>query len=194
MHFQDITHDTRQKITIDQPGRQVLFFANRSGKIDLEIAVEGAEVYLIGLYIGRGEEQYQLETIQHHVAPRSTSDLFIKAVLDDSSKFIYDGLIRIEKSGQQSHAYQKNQNLILSEKAFVASEPNLEILANDVFCTHGSTTGRLNTEQLQYAQMRGLNRAQAKQLLVEGFVHDVRLRLDELGVGEKVEFPLLPKK
>jgi Fe-S cluster assembly protein SufD len=105
---------------------------------------------MFGLFEGKSQDDFQIETVQHHLAQGSTSNLLIKGVFAESSRFDYSGLIRIEKEGQQSHAYQKNQNLLLSPDSFVQSKPFLEILANDVFCTHGSTTGKLNEEQIFY--------------------------------------------
>ena len=81
------------------------------------------------LFVGKKADDFQLKTNQYHIAPNSTSNLLIKGVFDDKSQFIYQGLIKIEKSGQKSHAYQKNKNLILSEKVYVDSRPFLEILA-----------------------------------------------------------------
>lgn len=151
----------------------MVYIYNQSGTFTFEITDSHIEVFIFGLFIGKGKDEYKVETIQRHTAPGSTSDLFIKGVFEDKSKFVYQGLIRLEKEAQKSHAYQKNQNLILSKHVFVDSRPFLEILANDVFCTHGSTTGKLNKEQLLYARMRGLSQKQAQEMLVEGFVNDV---------------------
>ena len=173
------------KETPDKPfifnkkGTYVVFFHNISGKFDFELEATGVELYILGLFTGKDKNEYRIETIQHHKAPGAYSDLFIKGVFDDASKFFYQGLIRIEKTGQQSHAYQKNQNLILSKDVFVESNPFLEILANDVFCTHGSTTGKLNQDEVFYAKSRGLEELTAKKLLVEGFANEVIDRLKE---------------
>lgn len=128
-----------------------------------------ATVNVIGLVIGRGNNKIAIHTKQIHEAPETTSNLLVKAVLFDKAEFAYDGIIRIEKNAQKSDAYQKNENLLLSGDAHVRSDPVLEILANDVRCTHGSTTGRINEDQLWYLMSRGLSISQAKQLLVEGF-------------------------
>ena len=90
-------------------------------------------------------------------------------------------MIGLEKSAQKSHAYLKNQNLIMSDKSFVDSRPFLEILANDVFCTHGSTTGRLNEEQIYYLQTRNLEKKQAEDLLIKGFISEI---LDKISMYE----------
>lgn len=174
-----ITETPEKPIVFDKKGVYAVYFHNVSGKYEFSIEESGVELYIYGLFTGVDTAEYRIETIQHHKKPGSYSDLFIKGVFDDKSKFFYQGLIRIEKEGQQSHAYQKNQNLILSRDVFVESNPFLEILANDVFCTHGSTTGKLNKEDIFYAQSRGLTSADAKKLLVEGFANEVIDRLHE---------------
>lgn len=174
-----ITETPEKPIVFDKKGVYAVYFHNVSGKYEFSIEESGVELYIYGLFTGADTAEYRIETIQHHKKPGSYSDLFIKGVFDDKSKFFYQGLIRIEKEGQQSHAYQKNQNLILSRDVFVESNPFLEILANDVFCTHGSTTGKLNKEDIFYAQSRGLTSADAKKLLVEGFANEVIDRLHE---------------
>lgn len=160
-------------MVFNNPGQYVIFFHNISGKFTFELTAPGAEVEIYGLFTGKGAEKYKVETIQHHKAPSATSNLLIKGIFADESRFEYEGLIRIEKEGQGSHAYQKNQNLILSPQVFVQSKPNLEILANEVFCTHGSTTGKLNKDQIYYLMTRGISEYDSKNLLVEGFVNEV---------------------
>ncbi|MCA9371385.1 SufD family Fe-S cluster assembly protein [Candidatus Woesebacteria bacterium] len=179
MEFIDLRETTIEKLTFNKSGGYVVFMHNRSGKYTFDIITAGVELYILGLFEGKTSDDYHVETIQHHTAPGSISDLFIKGVFEDDSRFVYQGLIRLEKEAQQSHAYQKNQNLILSPSVFVDSRPFLEILANDVFCTHGSTTGKLNRDQLLYAQMRGLSSSQAQQMLVEGFKQEVYDRLED---------------
>lgn len=161
------------KLNFKESGNYVVFFHNLSGKFTFEINAEQVNLDIFGLFIGKESDQFKIETIQHHKAASSTSNLLIKGVFAGSSKFIYQGLIRLEKSAQKSHAYQKNQNVILSDKCFVDSRPFLEILANDVFCTHGSTTGRLNRDEIYYLKTRGLNQSEANKLLIDGFVNDI---------------------
>ncbi len=171
-------------LVFDKPGRYVVFFSNISGTITCTIKAEKVEVYMMGLYDMKGKEKYIVNTEQVHIAPHSFSDLYVLSVAQDNSSFAFSGLIRIEKDAQQSHAYQKNQNLILSPDAFVDSRPILEILANDVFCTHGSTSGPISEDQLAYLEMRGLNREQATQLSIDGFKKQVYDRLYSLGITE----------
>lgn len=171
-------------LVFDKPGKYVVFFSNISGTISCTINAEKVEVYMLGLYDRKGTEKYIVNTKQIHIAPNSFSDLYVLSVARGSSSFVFSGLIRIEKDAQQSHAYQKNQNLLLSKDAFVDSRPILEILANDVFCTHGSTSGPLSEVQLQYLQMRGLERSEAEQLAIEGFKQQVYDRLLHLGIKD----------
>ncbi len=179
MQFIDLNKTTEDHVKIEKAGKYVAFFHNRSGKLTFELAASGIELYIYGLYTGKKADNFNIETIQHHTAPGSLSDLFIKGVFNDDSKFVYQGLIRLEKTAQQSHAYQKNQNLILSPDVFVDSRPFLEILANDVFCTHGSTTGKLNKDQIFYAISRGLSKESATELLVQGFVDEIYDKVHE---------------
>ena len=110
----------------------------------------------------------------------------IKGIFFDQSRFIYEGLIRIDKDAQKTHAYQKNQNLIMGKNSFVDSRPFLEILANDVFCTHGSTTGQLNKEQSYYLSSRGLTHQQSEQILISGFIQDLFSKIEELGYSKEI--------
>lgn len=168
--------DGVKKLVFDKPGDYLVFFENITGKLIFDITASGVKLNVYGLYIGKNKSEFKIDTFQNHKAPNSTSNLLIKGVFYDSSIFYYRGLIRIEKGAQKSHAYQKNQNLIMSDNCFVDSKPYLEILANDVFCTHGSTTGRLDKEQIFYTKSRGLNEKQAEELLVKGFINEIRYK------------------
>jgi len=174
MQFINLNTLKQEHLTFDKTGESyVVFFHNISGKLTFDITASNVELSIYGLFTGNNSDEFRIETIQKHTAPRSLSDLLIKGVFKDTSKLMYEGLIRLEKDAQQSHAYQKNQNLILSPGVFVDSRPFLEILANDVFCTHGSTTGKLSKDQLLYAQMRGLDEKTAQDMLIQGFIDEV---------------------
>lgn len=163
-----------KRLIFDKPGDYNVFFENISGNLIFDINSSGVNLNIYGVYIGKQTDHFKINTAQNHTEPSSTSNLLIKGVFADSSKFYYRGLIKIEKKAQKTHAYQKNQNLTLSSNCFIDSRPYLEILANDVFCTHGSTTGRLDPEQIFYAKARGLNEKQAEKLLVEGFINEIK--------------------
>lgn len=187
MQFIDITDSQEERIIISSPGETIIFFYNASKNISVELAAKDAEVKIVGLYVAREDESFELETTQHHSHSGAVSDLLVKGVFDDSSQFTYEGLIRIEKGAHQSAAYQKNQNLVLSKGAVVNSRPFLEILANDVFCTHGATTGRLSEEQIRYLQSRGIEKEQTKKVLSEGFVLDIFNMLEAHGIVTEIE-------
>ncbi|MEK7597403.1 MAG: SufD family Fe-S cluster assembly protein [Patescibacteria group bacterium] len=173
MKYIDLNKTKQTKLMFDKPGNYTVFFHNLSGEFDFNIKSSGVNLDILGLFVGKKSDQFELKTNQYHIAPGSTSNLLIKGVFDDKSKFIYQGLIKIEKTGQKSHAYQKNKNLILSSGVYVDSRPFLEILANDVFCTHGSTTGKINEESLFYLKSRGLDQKIAEQLYVSGFIQEI---------------------
>lgn len=177
--FIDLNKTQISKLTFDKAGDYLVFFYNLSGKFLFDIKVPRVNLNIYGLFIGRQTEQYIIDTIQYHRAASSVSNLFIKGVFYDYSKFTHHGLVRIEKKAQKSHAYQKNQNLMLSPYCFIESKPFLEILADDVFCTHGSTTGRLDEEQLFYVRSRGLNDKAAEKLLVDGFINEITNQIKE---------------
>lgn len=173
MKFINLNQTKQSKLTFDSPGDYTVFFHNLSSEFDFKIKSPGINLNIYGLFVGKKADNFQLKTNQYHIAPNSTSNLLIKGVFADQSKFVYQGLIKIEKTGQKSHAYQKNKNLILSEKVYVDSRPFLEILANDVFCTHGSTTGKINEESLFYLKSRGLDQKSAEKLYVSGFIQEI---------------------
>lgn len=188
MIFIDVNKCPKEKYLIDKPTHYVLFLYNYSGLLEVKIASKSAHVSIFGLFIGKNKDDFKLRTIQHHSEGQNFSNLLIKGVFFDESRFIYEGLIRIDKNSQKTHAYQKNQNLIIGKNSFVDSRPFLEILANDVFCTHGSTTGQLNKGQLYYLETRGLPQKKAQQLLIEGFVNDLFGKIEELGYRQKLSY------
>jgi len=185
MNFVDVAKEKKGKYTVRQPGRYVFFVHNYSGTLDIEVTSENTEVFIYGIYIGRKDDSFKLNTIQHHAIGNSVSDLLVKGVFFDESKFIYEGLIRIDKKAQKSNAYQKNQNLVMSPNVFIDSRPFLEILANDVRCTHGSTTGKLDKKQIYYLQSRGIGHSKAEKLLIEGFIGDVFNKIETLGIKKE---------
>ncbi len=116
------------------------------------------------------------------MAPDTTSDFAFKGALRDRARTVWRGMIRVEPEAQKTNAYQENRNLILSDKAHADSIPGLEILANDVRCTHGATIGQVDRDQLFYLMARGLSRAEAERLIVRGFFADIldRIKLEPI--------------
>lgn len=168
----------------------VIFLTNQKdeeGEINIFIGTSDITVQILGIIIGSGKQKINLYTFQDHIAPKSKSDLFIKSVLFDEAKFNYKGLIKIEKDAQKSNAYQKNQNLLMSDKAWADSRPYLEILANDVRCTHGATIGKIDREQLYYLRTRGLNIEEATKLIISGYFNDVLDRIQDMKMREQLK-------
>ncbi|MBI4973829.1 SufD family Fe-S cluster assembly protein [Candidatus Roizmanbacteria bacterium] len=182
--FIHIKKESGKGIVFEKPGKYVVFFHNLSGELAFDIREQGVELEIYGLYTGHKKDSFKVKTVQHHRVPNSQSNLLIKGVFDDDSAFLYEGMIRIEKSAQGTHAYQKNQNLLLSPYVFVSSKPDLEILANDVYCTHGSTTGKLSKQELFYIQARGVDKKRAEFMMVGGFIENMFSKISDSGVQE----------
>lgn len=168
-----ITENGDKKFVFSKSGDYAVVLDNVSGEFVFEIEIPGVKLDIYGIYRGNGNDKYEVRTVQHHKSADSRSNLTIKGVFDGNSQFDYKGLIRIEENCKGSHAYQKNQNLLLSPKSKVTSEPDLEILSPDVFCTHGSSTGGINKESLYYITSRGIPQKKARKLIVDGFLQDV---------------------
>ncbi|MFC1574785.1 Fe-S cluster assembly protein SufD [Gemmatimonadota bacterium] len=146
----------------------------------------GANSDMLGLYFGDGDQHFDHNTSQDHLAPNTSSDLLYKGALDFQSRSVFRGVIRVHKGAQKTDAYQTNRNLLLSDDARADSLPNLEIQADDVRCSHGATVGQLDAESRFYLMSRGLSREQAERLVVLGFLGEVLSRLPLGGVVEKV--------
>ena len=123
-------------------------------------------------------QRLDYDTFQEHIAPHTTSDFAFKGVLRDQASAVWRGMIRVEEDAQRTNAYQENRNLLLSKQAHADSIPGLEILANDVRCTHGATLSQVDREQLFYAMARGMSRQEAERLIVRGFFQDVLDRIE----------------
>jgi len=155
-------------------------FGSKSGKVRIQndLAGQGATSRVTGAYFVDGTQHLDYDTFQEHIAPNTTSDFAFKGALNDTASSVWRGMIRVEKDAQKTNAYQENRNLMLSKTAHADSIPGLEILANDVRCTHGATLGQVDREQLFYAMARGLTRADAERLIVRGFFQDVLDRIE----------------
>ena len=157
------------------------------GAYTIRLVGLGARATIVGVAIGKKEEHISIHTMQRHEAPGTTSDLLVKSVLLDQSQLFYTGSIRVEKIAQKTDAYQRNENLLLSEHARAESKPALEILANDVRCTHGATISSLSSEHLWYLQTRGIAPEIGKDMLVDGFFHQGIERIFDTMAKKKVQ-------
>lgn len=142
-----------------------------------ELAGPGADSEMLGLYFAHGSQHLDHYTLQHHATHHTRSDLLYKGAVKDQAHTVYSGLIKLDEGAQKTDAYQSNRNLLLSSEARVDSIPQLEIAANEVRCTHGSTTSPVEEAQLFYLMSRGVPRTVAQQVLVKAHLFDVLTRI-----------------
>jgi Fe-S cluster assembly protein SufD len=163
-------------------------FGSKKGKtrIQNDLGGRGATSRVTGAYFADGEQHLDYDTFQEHIAPDCTSDFAFKGALRDHATAVWRGMIRVEKDAQKTNAYQECRNLMLSPTTHAVPIPGLEILANDVRCTHGATVGRVDRDQLFYLMARGLPRPEAERLIVRGFFQDVLDRIELEPVREAV--------
>ena len=155
-------------------------FGSKKGKVRIQndLAGPGATSRVTGAYFADGSQHLDYDTFQEHIAPATTSDFAFKGALRDGSTTVWRGMIRVERDAQKTNAYQENRNLLLSKKAHADAIPGLEILANDVRCTHAATIGQVDREELFYLMSRGLSRAEAERLVVRGFFSEILDRIE----------------
>lgn len=152
--------------------------------VDLE--GRGSSSEILGVYFGERDQTLDYRYFMNHIGPNTTSEMFLKGAVEDEALSVFTGMIRIEKEAQRTSAHQTNRNLILSDGAAAQSVPNLEILANDVRCGHGSTMGPLDAEQRYYLMSRGLDRERSDRLQVRGFFEEVIARLPRSEIADPV--------
>lgn len=154
---------------------------------ELTLAGEGSTGKMSGFYFSDGIQHLDHDTQQNHLAPHTTSDLLFKGALLDQSRSVWQGMIYVAPGAQKTDGYQANRNLILSEQARADSIPGLEILADDVRCTHGATVGQLDKDQVFYLRSRGIPRDEAERLIVEGYFDPIMQRIPFEGVRERFQ-------
>jgi Fe-S cluster assembly protein SufD len=145
---------------------------------------EGGRSDLLAVAVAKGQQEFDARTLQDHASPRTASDLLYKNALDDRARTIFGGLIRVEPHAHFADAYQKVRNLLLSDDAEANSMPGLEILADNVRCTHGATSGQIEEDQMFYLRSRGIPTKVAQRLLVTGFLDEVIQRLNHPAIGD----------
>jgi Fe-S cluster assembly protein SufD len=154
---------------------------------ELDLAGEGAQGRMSGFYFTDGTQHLDHDTQQNHLAPHTTSDLLFKGALKGKSRSVWQGMIYVAPGAQKTDGYQANRNLVLSDGARADSIPGLEILADDVRCTHGATVGKLEQEPLFYLKSRGIPQAEAEKIVVEGFFDPIFQRIPFEGVRERFQ-------
>jgi len=173
-----VWHFARQKAVVHENGRlqwTLGALGSRVSQVAQDVALVGrhADAQVNGVMFTEGRQHLVYNTLQHHEAPGCRSDLLYKGALQDRSRLVWRGMIKVDKAAQKTDGYQRNDNLMLSAEARADSIPGLEIEADDVRCTHGATSGRVDAEQIFYAQARGLTADEAARLVVAGFFQQV---------------------
>lgn len=160
---------------------------------ELSLAGEGSVGRMSGFYFTDGVQHLDHDTQQNHLAPHTTSDLLFKGALLGKSRSVWQGMIYVAPGAAKTDGYQANRNLVLSPEARADSIPGLEILADDVRCTHGATVGRLDRDQVFYLLARGIPRDEAERLIVEGYFDPIMQRIPFEGVRERFQAAIVEK-
>ncbi len=194
-----VWHFAHQKALLNRNAQlqwTIAALGSQLAKVNQHVAMvgPGAHAQVNGVMFTEGRQHLNYHTLQHHMADNCTSDLLYKGALQDHSRLVWRGMIKVDVDAQKTCGYQRNDNLLLSPDARADSIPGLEIEADDVICTHGATAGRVDEEQLFYCQCRGLTRKEAVRTVVSGFFQQVFDRItiesvrDALGeaIGRRV--------
>jgi Fe-S cluster assembly protein SufD len=164
----------------------VVGFGGANGRVRTEtlLAGEGAQGKVTGAYAPHGRQHIDFDTTQEHGAANTTSDLAFRGILTDRSQAVWRGMIKVDPGAQQTDAFQECRNLLLSKRAHADAIPGLEILANDVRCTHAAAIAQIDQDQLFYLRSRGLDEPVAQRLVIEGFMQELVERFEEGPIRE----------
>ncbi|MEM8953128.1 MAG: Fe-S cluster assembly protein SufD [Verrucomicrobiota bacterium] len=193
---QNLSYDSRHvqmnSTVVSRNGSALSFIANLgAGWVRNEgvshLVGEGANSDMLSANVASGVEEYDQRTLQHHEAPRTTSDLLYKNALYDQARTIFAGLIQVDQEAHYTDAYQKCRNLLGSNEAEANSMPGLEINADQVKCSHGATAGQIDEEQLFYLLSRGVEPEQARKLITFGFIDEVIKRIGDEAIEAVIE-------
>jgi Fe-S cluster assembly protein SufD len=184
-----------QRAQVERDGRldwAALGFGSARGKVRMEtkLAGPGSEARVTGGYAGGPGQHLDYDTTQEHAAPNTDSDLAFRGVLAAGSTAVWRGMIKVDPGAQQTDAFQESRNLLLSPEAHADAIPGLEILADDVRCTHAAAIAQIDKDQLFYLTSRGLDSATSKSLIIEGFLESLVERLAEGPVRDEISAAL----
>jgi Fe-S cluster assembly protein SufD len=184
-----------QRAQVERDGRldwAALGFGSGRGKVRMEtkLAGPGSEARVTGGYAGGPGQHLDYDTTQEHAAPNTNSDLAFRGVLAKGSTAVWRGMIKVDPGAQQTDAFQESRNLLLSPEAHADAIPGLEILADDVRCTHAAAIAQVDKDQLFYLTSRGLSEAAAKTLVIEGFLEALVERLAAGPVRDEISAAL----
>jgi Fe-S cluster assembly protein SufD len=194
-HVWNFTHE---RARIERDGNLEWIFGAVGSRLtknfsDLDLVGEGATGRMSGFYFTDGTQHLDHDTQQNHLAPYTKSDLLFKGALKGRSRSVWQGMIYVAPGAQKTDGYQANRNLVLSKEARADSIPGLEILADDVRCTHGVTVGKIEQEPLFYTRSRGIPQDEAEQLIVQGFFETIMQRIPFEGVRQRFQRAIIEK-
>ncbi len=194
-HVWNFSHE---RIRVERDGSLDWIFGAIGSKLtknfsELDLVGEGSSGRMSGFYFTDGSQHLDHDTQQNHLAPHTTSDLLFKGALKGKSRSVWQGMIYVAKGAEKTDGYQANRNIVLEEGARADSIPGLEILADDVRCTHGATVGKLEQEPLFYLKSRGIPQKDAERLVVEGFFDPIMQRIPFEGVRDRFHEAILEK-
>lgn len=194
-HVWNFTHE---RVRLERDAKLDWIFGAIGSKLtknfsELDLAGEGSSGRMSGFYFTEGSQHLDHDTQQNHLAPHTTSDLLFKGALKGKSRSVWQGMIYVAKGAEKTDGYQANRNIVLEEGAHADSIPGLEILADDVRCTHGATVGKLEQEPLFYLKSRGIPQIEAARLVVQGFFDPIMQRIPFEGVRERFQQSIVAK-
>lgn len=183
---------THEKVTVERDAEVDWIFGALGSHLtknfsDLNLVGQGSTGKMSGFYFTNGNQHLDHDTQQNHLAANTTSDLLFKGALLGESRSVWQGMIYVSEDATRTDGYQANRNLVLSEKARADSIPGLEILTDDVRCTHGATVGRIDQDQIFYLESRGIPYKDAEKLIVEGFFDPIMQRIPFEGVRKRFQ-------
>ena len=166
----------------------ILDLSEVSGEVSLDLVFEkeGCSCHLIGMYVLNNGEKLDLKTSARHLARNTSCLQDVRGVLKDNSESKYIGSIIIEKDASQTESFLDDNVLVLGNGTKNQSDPTLEIKNNDVKASHGSTTGRINEEEIFYLSSRGLSKTESENIIVEGFFEKLLNQIEDLEVREEI--------
>lgn len=184
-----------QRATVDRDGLldwAALGFGSGNGKVRMTTRLigQGSEARVTGGYAGGNSQHLDYDTLQEHAAENTVSDLAFRGVLSDSSTAVWRGMIKVEEGAQKTDAFQECRNMLLSPDAHADAIPGLEILADDVACTHAAAIAQVDPTQMFYLESRGLDEETSRSMIVEGFLQSLLERLGEGPVHDEIQTKL----
>ncbi len=188
----NVRNFTHERARVERDGSLDWIFGAIGTKLtknfsDLDLVGQGSTGRMSGFYFTDGSQHLDHDTQQNHMAAHTNSDLLFKGALKGNSRSVWQGMIYVAPGAQQTDGYQANRNLVLSEGARADSIPGLEILADDVRCTHGATVGKIDPELVFYLRSRGIPMDEAERLVVEGFFDPIMQRIPFEGVRARFQ-------